>query len=67
VRFTLPRLAFSVMAVTDSGTQAFRPVLDTVVLRPDEEQFEMTYRTAVPLSRTADRVREVLVHEKAVR
>ena len=66
VQFSLPRLAFDVTAATDSGSLTYRPVLDTVVLRPDEEQLELTYRSSVPLPRGVNRVRQVLVFEERV-
>jgi hypothetical protein len=65
--FDLPRIAFFVGARFDDGSlREFRPVLDTVLLRPNERSFEMTWRSAIPMPIPARRLRFVQVHEKAI-
>lgn len=66
VRFELPRLVFEVEAHTDSGVTQSRPVLDTVVLLPDDRQVDLVYRTSVPVRRRSGRVRELRIYEKRV-
>lgn len=66
VELQLPRLAFQVDAYTDRGTTSHRPALDTIVFLPDEECFDMVWRTALPVRRPPQRVREVLVYEKRI-
>jgi hypothetical protein len=41
-------------------------MLDTVLLRPNERRFEMTWRSAIPLPTSARKLRYVQVHEKAI-
>ncbi|MGE0784915.1 MAG: DUF2169 domain-containing protein [Sandaracinaceae bacterium] len=64
--FKLPRTVYQVDARTDAATLAFRPVLDTVVLLPDDRYVDMVHRIAIPIRRGAQRVREILVYEKRV-
>ena len=64
-RFMLPWKRFGVLARCDDADRAYRPVLDTVVIRADEERFEMTWRAPVPLPRGERRVREIQVFEKS--
>jgi hypothetical protein len=65
--FALPRLHFAVTARTAQGDTDHRPVLDTVLLRPsDEETLELTWRTVVPMPRPARRLHYIQVHEKEV-
>jgi hypothetical protein len=66
LRFNLPRLAFFVGARTDKGLIEHRPVLDTIVLEPNERRFDLTWRTAVPMPRPNRRLRAIQVHEKAI-
>lgn len=66
-QFTLPRLVFQVDARADGGrVTGYRPVLDTVVILPDEHAVDLTHRTAIPLRRGPSAVREILVFEKRV-
>jgi hypothetical protein len=66
LQFELPRLQFFVGARSDDGLTEHRPMLDTVLLLPNERACELTWRTAVPLPRKASRLRFVQVYEKAV-
>ncbi|AGC48154.1 hypothetical protein MYSTI_06881 [Myxococcus stipitatus DSM 14675] len=66
--FALPRLFFGVRARTDQGVTDYRPVLDTVLLRPsDDQSLELTWRTAVPVPRPSRRLHSVQVVEKELR
>jgi hypothetical protein len=67
LQFELPRVAFFVGGRFDSGSLTeFHPMLDTVLLRPNERRFEMTWRSAIPLPTPARKLRYVQVHEKAI-
>ncbi|MBX3276029.1 MAG: DUF2169 domain-containing protein [Sandaracinaceae bacterium] len=66
IELQLPRLVFQVDAHTDRGVTHHRPMLDTVLLLPDDRQLDMVWRTALPLRRGPTRVREVFVFEKRV-
>ncbi|MBX3275693.1 MAG: DUF2169 domain-containing protein [Sandaracinaceae bacterium] len=66
-QFELPRLVFSVDARADGGqTTSLRPELDTVLILPDEQALELTYRTTLPLRSGPRAIRELLVFEKRV-
>lgn len=66
-QFKLPRLVFQVDARADRGeVTGYRPVLDTVVILPDEGCVDLTHRTAIPLRRGPAAVREVLIFEKRI-
>jgi hypothetical protein len=66
LQFELPRMHFFVGAGTDDAVTEYRPMLDTVLLLPNERAFELTWRTIVPLPRRPPRLRFVQVHEKEV-
>jgi hypothetical protein len=65
LQFELPRLHFFVGLRSDSGWEEARPVLDTVVLQPNERRFELTYRSCLRLPKRSSDLRYVQVHEKA--
>lgn len=62
--FALPRLVFQVDAYTSDGMTGHRPMLDTVVLMPDERRFDLVWRTALPLRYGPARIREIRIYEK---
>jgi hypothetical protein len=64
LQFNLPKLHFFVGAHTDDGLVEQRPVLDTVLLEPNERHLELTWRSLVSLPRDASKLRAVQVHEK---
>ncbi|WP_338866763.1 DUF2169 domain-containing protein [Myxococcus stipitatus] len=64
VGFELPRLAFGVLAVTAKGRVEHRPVLDTVLLEPNERRFELTWRSVVPVPKRARELAAINVFEK---
>jgi hypothetical protein len=65
LQFHLPKKFFGVAARADStGRQEYRPVLDTVLLQPNERAFELTWRVAVPEVRPEGKLRAVDVYEK---
>jgi hypothetical protein len=66
LQFDLPRLQFFVGARIDEAFSEHRPVLDTVVLLPNERKVELTWRATVPLPKRRSRVRFIQVHEKAI-
>jgi hypothetical protein len=66
MQFDLPRLQFFVGARTDEGTTEHRPLLDTVVVLPNQRRVELTWRAAIPLPRQRAKLRFVQVHEKAL-
>ncbi|WP_224244448.1 DUF2169 family type VI secretion system accessory protein [Hyalangium gracile] len=64
LEFELPRLAFYVGSQTVDGTQEHRPVLDTVLLEPNERRFELTWRSLVPVPKWARELKSITVFEK---
>lgn len=65
IQFELPKLRFFVGARCDHELKEFKPVLDTVVLRPsDERSVDISWRTQVPMLRPASRVEYIQVHAK---
>jgi hypothetical protein len=64
LQFNLPKLHFFVGAQTDDGLVEHRPVLDTILLEPNERHLELTWRSLVPLPRNASKLRAIQVHEK---
>ncbi|MFY1829229.1 DUF2169 family type VI secretion system accessory protein [Myxococcus fulvus] len=64
VRFELPRLTFGVVAVTARGRVEHRPVLDTVLLEPNERRFELTWRSVAPVPKRARELSAINVFEK---
>lgn len=65
-KLVLPRIVYQVDARTERETKGFRPVLDTVVLMPDERALDLAFRVAIPMRRSPNDVRELLVYEKRV-
>lgn len=64
-QFALPSLYFGVTARKDGKNTEYRPVLDTVLLRPtDEQTLELTWRTVVPMPRPSRRLEFIQVIEK---
>ncbi|MCP3065272.1 DUF2169 domain-containing protein [Myxococcus sp. K38C18041901] len=64
LRFELPKLFFGVVAVTAQGDVEHRPVLDTVLLEPNERRFELTWRSVVPVPKRARELSAINVFEK---
>lgn len=62
----LPRIVYQVDARTDRGIEGYRPVLDTVILMPDEGALDLVHRIAIPNRRPPHRPRELRVYEKRV-
>jgi hypothetical protein len=67
LHFELPRVRYYVGARGEEGTTEHRPLLDTVLLLPNERALELTWRTTVPIPRKASRLHYVQVHEKEPR
>jgi hypothetical protein len=67
LEFELPKLAFFVGSQTVKGAQEHRPVLDTVLLEPNERRFEMTWRSCVPVPRRVSELKAITVYEKEFR
>lgn len=65
-RTFVPRTVYQVDAIFDRGQAGFRPVLDTIVLMPDEHQMDVVHRTSIPIRRAPENVREVHVYEKRI-
>jgi hypothetical protein len=64
LEFELPKLAFYVGSEAAEGEREHRAVLDTVLLEPNERQFELTWRAIVPVPRRARELKSVTVYEK---
>lgn len=65
--FELPMLRFGVVSSTSTdGRLAYRPMLDTVILEPNERRFEMTWRSIVRIPRRSRDLDFIEVYEKAV-
>jgi hypothetical protein len=67
LQFALPKLAFYVGSETANGRHEHRPVLDTVLLEPNERQFELTWRAIVPVPKRARDLSAITVYEKEFR
>ena len=62
VSFSLPTLDVPVEFALRSRTwQEMRPVVDTIVIEPDQGRFSVTLRTSLPLKRNIFEVSEILV------
>jgi hypothetical protein len=61
LRFSLPRVEVPVTFVTDKRQERKQPMLDTVLLEPDEQRLVLTWRTRVPLGRKLIQLREIKV------
>ncbi|MEM9189082.1 MAG: DUF2169 domain-containing protein [Myxococcota bacterium] len=64
LRFVLPRRAYYTGAVTAAGAKEYRNQLDTVVLFPNDEAVELTWRSAIPVRSRIGGIREIQVHDK---
>ena len=64
MQFLLPRVHYFVGAYIDRNLQEFHPVMDTVVLMPDERAVDMVWRAAIPVPRPSKRISSVQVHDK---
>lgn len=63
--FEIPMMRFYVGSVTSThGEREHRPVLDTVLLEPNERCFELTWRSIVPLPRRTRDLHHIQIHEK---
>ncbi|HYV48318.1 MAG TPA: DUF2169 domain-containing protein [Myxococcaceae bacterium] len=61
VDFRLPAVKLQVEAVIRGATRTAAPVLDTVVIEPDERRVALTWRAAVPCTRNYLHVERVTV------
>jgi len=59
--FALPRVALSVTAWVRGQSSVHRPVLDTVVIEPDEKRISLTWRASFPCPRQFLRIEAVEV------
>jgi hypothetical protein len=66
LRFALPKLSFFVGAHMPEGLVEHRPVLDTLLLEPNDLSFELVYRASIPMPPRAHEIRAVQVHERKV-
>lgn len=66
LRFTLPKLSFYVGAHLPQGVVEHRPVLDTLLLEPNDLSFELVFRASIPMPPRAHELRAVQVHERKV-
>jgi hypothetical protein len=64
LEFALPKLAFYAGSETASGSQEYRPALDTVLLEPNERRFEMTWRALIPAPKQARELKAITIYEK---
>ncbi|HLL01396.1 MAG TPA: DUF2169 domain-containing protein [Myxococcaceae bacterium] len=64
LQFELPRLSFHVGSQTAQGRQEHRPMLDTVLLEPNERSFELTWRSCVAVPKRAHELQSIIVFEK---
>ena len=62
--FQLPRRSFGVLAFLDGSQQELRPMLDTVLLEPNDRRLELTWRASVRAPRPSHRLRGLQVFEK---
>jgi hypothetical protein len=63
-QFDLPKLSFHVGSQTLQARQEHRPMLDTVLLEPNERSFELTWRSCVPVPKRARELEFITVFEK---
>jgi hypothetical protein len=66
LRFTLPKLSFFVGAQVESGLVSQPVVLDTLILEPNEQRFEMVWRSSVPVPARMHELYGVQVNEREV-
>ncbi len=67
LEFELPLRRFYVGSATRRrGEREHRPMLDTVILEPNDRTFELTWRSIVPLPRRPSDIHFIQVHDKAV-
>jgi len=60
--FMLPRLEVAMEVIRSNGNrETLSPVLDTLVLEPDEERFSMVYRAKIKLKRSIHEVDTIIV------
>jgi hypothetical protein len=59
--FTVPAPRIEVKIVSQRGEEDLRPILDTLILEPDEERVMLVWRTCTPLRVKASRLEEVSV------
>lgn len=64
LQFELPKLVFHVGSQTAQGQQEHRPVLDTVLLEPNAQRLELTWRAVVPVPKRARELKAITVFEK---
>jgi len=64
LRFSLPKLAFNATAHAARGKQEYRPVLDLVLLEPNERIFELAWRCCIKVPKRARDLSAVSVFEK---
>ncbi|WP_233261734.1 DUF2169 domain-containing protein [Vitiosangium sp. GDMCC 1.1324] len=63
----VPSLRFPVTFRFDDRDQCLDPLLDTLLIEPDQHRMMLTWRASVPLGRKPGRLREILVGQPPVR
>lgn len=59
--FSVPAPRMEVKIVSQHGEEDFRPILDTLILEPDEERVILVWRTCTPLRVKASRLEDVSI------
>jgi len=59
LRFTLPRLSLELQWDFDGRKTSARPVLDTILIEPDQGRLQMVWRAAQPVDKKLSRLRQV--------
>jgi hypothetical protein len=60
--FILPRLEVAMEVIRSNGTrETLSPIIDTLILEPDEERFTMVYRAKIKLKRSIHEVDTIIV------
>lgn len=61
LNFTLPRCQFKVQARVQGRTQDLTPLLETVLLMPNDEKLALTWRAALPCDKKVLKVEEISI------
>lgn len=65
--FRLPTLELPILVLPYRGKdQEFTPVIDTILLEPDQQRFMLTWRVSLPLRKNCFEVRQVVVGKTLV-
>jgi hypothetical protein len=61
-RFRLPTMELTILVLSYRGKeQEITPVIDTVILEPDQQRFMLTWRVSLPLRKNCFEVRQVVI------